>query len=81
MKKIIKKRKISEIANLYNTFFFDLYGVTHNGVKLFPDIVNILKKHSFGSIEERTSILEKGIGEHGFYQDFVIQHFLNKIQC
>tara|TARA_B100001013_G_scaffold227723_1_gene139587 strand:- start:142 stop:963 length:822 start_codon:yes stop_codon:yes gene_type:complete len=44
MKKIIKKRKISEIANLYNTFFFDLYGVTHNGVKLFPDIVNILKK-------------------------------------
>ena len=44
MKKIIKKRKISEIANLYDVFFFDLYGVTHNGVKLFPNIVNILKK-------------------------------------
>lgn len=44
-------------------------------------IVNILKKHSFESIDERTSMLEKGIGEHGYYQDFVVQHFLNKIKC
>ena len=44
MIKIIKKKKISEIANLYDAFLFDLYGVTHNGVKLFPGIINILKK-------------------------------------
>jgi len=44
MIKIIKKKKISEIANLYDVFFFDLYGVTHNGVKIFPGIINILKK-------------------------------------
>ena len=44
MIKIIKEKKISEIANLYDVFFFDLYGVTHNGVKPFPGIINILKK-------------------------------------
>ena len=44
MKKIIKKKNFSEIANFYNAFFFDLYGVTHNGIKPFPGIINILKK-------------------------------------
>ena len=44
MKKIIKKKNISEVVNSYEAFFFDLYGVTHNGVKPFPGIINILKK-------------------------------------
>ena len=44
MKNVIKKKRISEIVNLYDVFFFDLYGVTHNGVKLFPGIINILKR-------------------------------------
>ena len=44
MKNIIKKRNFSEIINSYEVFFFDLYGVTHNGVKLFPGIINILKR-------------------------------------
>ena len=44
MKQIIEQKKISEIVNSYEVFFFDLYGVTHNGVSLFPDILNIFKK-------------------------------------
>ena len=40
---ILKKKKISEIEMFYDIFLFDLYGVTHNGVNLFPDILNILK--------------------------------------
>ena len=44
MKNIIKKRNFLEIINSYEVFFFDLYGVTHNGVKLFPGIINILKR-------------------------------------
>ena len=44
MKIFNKKKRISEIINLYDVFFFDLYGVTHNGVSLFPDILNIFKK-------------------------------------
>ena len=43
MNKIIKKKNFSEIEILYNIFFFDLYGVIHNGVHLFPNILNILR--------------------------------------
>ena len=41
MKKFIIKKNFSEIGMFYDVFFFDLYGVTHNGVKLFPDTINI----------------------------------------
>ena len=44
MKKFIIKKNFSEIGLFYDIFFFDLFGVTHNGVKLFPDIINILKR-------------------------------------
>ena len=43
MNKIIKKKNFSDIEILYNIFFFDLYGVIHNGVHLFPNILNILR--------------------------------------
>ena len=44
MKKFIIKKNFSEVGLFYDIFFFDLFGVTHNGVKLFPDIINILKR-------------------------------------
>ena len=44
MKKVIRKKNFSEIEMFYDVFFFDLYGTTHNGVKLFPDIIGILKR-------------------------------------
>ena len=44
MKKIIRKKNFSEIVNFYDIFFFDLYGVTHNGISLFPNLINIFKK-------------------------------------
>ena len=44
MKKVIRKENFSEIEMFYDVFFFDLYGITHNGVKLFPDIISILKR-------------------------------------
>ena len=43
MKKIIRKENFSEIEMFYDVFFFDLYGVIHNGVHLFPNILNILR--------------------------------------
>ena len=42
MKKFIIKKNFSEIVQFYDIFFFDLFGVTHNGVKLFHDIINII---------------------------------------
>ena len=44
MKNFIIKKKFSEIGMFYDIFFFDLFGVTHNGIKLFPDTINILKR-------------------------------------
>ena len=43
MNKIITNKNISDIEMFYEVFFFDLYGVIHNGFKLFPNIINVLK--------------------------------------
>ena len=40
-------RGISEIVDFYEIYFIDLWGVIHNGVKLFPgvnDVLKVLKK-------------------------------------
>ena len=36
-------RGLSEVHNKYDTFFIDLWGVVHNGVKLYPEAINVLK--------------------------------------
>ena len=55
MKKIIKKKSFSEIINFYDFFFFDLYGVTHNGIKLFEKREKDWnsKNHTRRSIKDR----------------------------
>jgi len=34
---------LSQIEGKYDTFFIDLWGVIHNGIKLFPEALNVLK--------------------------------------
>ena len=34
---------LSQIHNKYDTFFIDLWGVIHNGVKLYPTAIKVLK--------------------------------------
>ena len=72
MKRIIKKKKISEIEMLYDVFFFDLYGVTHNGVELFPDILNVLKK--IKSLKKKVFFISNAPRK-----SIKIKKFLNKI--
>jgi len=36
--------KFQDISNLYNVYFIDLWGVIHNGVNLFDNAINVLKK-------------------------------------
>ena len=43
-KKVIKISGLSEISDQYNAFLIDLWGVVHNGINLFPDILFLLKK-------------------------------------
>ena len=33
---------LREIHEKYDTFFIDLWGVIHNGIKLFPDAIEVL---------------------------------------
>ena len=72
MKKIIKKKNISEVVNSYEAFFFDLYGVTHNGVKPFPGIINILKK--IQSLNKKVIFISNAPRK-----SIKIKKFLNKI--
>ncbi|PPR39842.1 MAG: hypothetical protein CFH30_00901 [Alphaproteobacteria bacterium MarineAlpha8_Bin1] len=34
---------LSEISKFYDVFFIDLWGVVHNGIKLFNDIIDVLQ--------------------------------------
>ena len=43
-KEIIEISGLSEISDQYNAFLIDLWGVVHNGISLFPDILSLLKK-------------------------------------
>ena len=33
---------ISQVHNKYDAFFIDLWGVVHNGVKLYPEAIKVL---------------------------------------
>ena len=43
-KEIIEISGLSQISDQYNSFLIDLWGVVHNGINLFPDILFLLKK-------------------------------------
>ena len=34
---------LSQVHNKYDAFFIDLWGVVHNGVKLYPEAIKVLK--------------------------------------
>ena len=35
---------VQEIHSRYDAFFIDLWGVIHNGIKVYPEAINVLKK-------------------------------------
>ena len=43
MFKPLELKNLSEISKSYDVFFIDLWGVVHNGVKLFNNIVDVLQ--------------------------------------
>ena len=40
-KKLIKG--LNEVQSKYDTFFIDLWGVIHNGIKLYPEAIKVLE--------------------------------------
>ena len=43
MKDINCINKISDIEKNYSLFLIDLWGVIHNGIKIFPEILEVLR--------------------------------------
>ena len=38
-----KLKHLSEIYNLYDAFIIDLWGVMHNGIKLYPNAMEVVE--------------------------------------
>jgi len=68
---------ISEIIDNYDVFFIDLWGVVHNGVKLFPGVLEVLevlkvkKKVIFfiTNAPRRANVISKQLKEFGINYD------------
>ena len=35
---------LSSIVDEFDLFFIDIWGVVHNGIKLYPDAINVLER-------------------------------------
>ena len=76
-------KNLGDISDEYNGFLIDLWGVVHNGLKLFPGIINILERLIdkrkeiifITNAPRRSKIIKKQLAEFGisseFYKDVV----------
>ena len=64
---------ISNIENKYSTFLIDLWGVVHNGIEIFPNILDVLEKLKknekkiifITNAPRRAMVIEKQLTEFG----------------
>ncbi len=76
MTKINQIQSLSEIHSLYDCFFIDLWGVVHNGLKVFENVIDTLKflrekkKEIFflTNAPRRSSMIIKQLSEFGIYR-------------
>ncbi len=76
MTKINQIQSLSEIHSLYDCFFIDLWGVVHNGLKVFENVIDTLKflrekkKEIFflTNAPRRSSMIIKQLSEFGVYR-------------
>lgn len=77
LKNIKEIKKISEIDDHYNFFLIDLWGVIHNGIKLFPTVVNVLENFKLKdknvffitNAPRRAAIIEKQLSNFGLSRE------------
>ena len=50
---------LSQVHNKYDTFFIDLWGVVHNGVKLYPEAINVLE--NLNNLNKRFVLTTAGV--------------------
>ena len=42
----LEQKGLSSVANQFDLFFIDIWGVVHNGIKLYPNAINVLERLS-----------------------------------
>ena len=40
----LEQKGLSSVANQFDLFFIDIWGVVHNGIKLYPNAINVLER-------------------------------------
>ena len=40
----LEQKGLSSVANQFDLFFIDIWGVVHNGINLYPTAINVLER-------------------------------------
>ena len=68
---------LSQIQNKYDTFFIDLWGVIHNGIKLYPGAVEVLE--NLNKLNKRFILMSNAPRLSKSVEKFLLKLKLNKI--
>ena len=84
MKNCVKLNNLSDIDDHYDVFLIDLWGVIHNGIAVFENVIPVLenlkqkKKMVFfiTNAPRRSSVISQQLEEFGIEQKLYIKLFL-----
>ena len=68
---------LSQIESKYDTFFIDLWGVIHNGVKLYSEAIAVLE--NLNRVKKRFVLMSNAPRPSKDVEDFLIKLKMNKI--
>ena len=63
--------KFQDISNIYDVYFIDLWGVIHNGVNLFDNAINVLKK--LKEKEKKTVLISNAPRTNATVKEFLLK--------
>ena len=62
---------LSKVHSKYDTFFIDLWGVVHNGVKLYPEAIKVLK--NLDKLNKRFVLVSNAPRPSKYVKHFLLQ--------
>ena len=70
-------RGLNQVQSKYDAFFIDLWGVIHNGIKLYPDAVEVLE--NLNKLNKRFVLMSNAPRPSKSVKKFLLKLKLNKI--
>ena len=67
---------LSQVHNKYDAFFIDLWGVVHNGVKLYPEAIKVLK--NLNKLNKRFVLMSNAPRPSKAVEKFLLNLEMNK---